>query len=242
MKENQKSYTHAEYVHALKPAIRIAEEVVQEVYNNQIKIVKEQRERIKKTIEEMGGIGTVSFANIRSTSHPELIRRSGIVFGFEEIRYPGQESKQLLEGGVIDREQNRIYNSVGVSEHPLGYKFGLSLKLQEVKDEKENIIPIDINKQDLEKKLKENGLNPSSVRKGISKYRKDFGRGEQIYKVFFIYEFSKEKIDDFRTLPNETAKETIKKDLRDGIGKTLEEAIDCIVDLKKEKYSEIKVA
>ena len=221
--------------------ISLAEEVVGEVYYNQIKIVKEQQKKIEEKMEEMG-IENVSFVNTRSTSHPEFIRRSGLVFGFEEIRYAGQESKQLFEGGVIDRGQNRIYRSVGVSEDPLGYKFGFSVKFPELKDERKNNIPVDINRKDLEKKLKENNLNPYSVRKTITKYRKDFQTAGQIYKVFFIYEISKEKIDGFRTLPNETARETIKNDFGNGIGKTLEDAIDCIVDFKLEKYSKIKVA
>ena len=239
MKENQENQN--KYYKSLNAKIRLAEMVVQEVYFNQIKIVKQQQEYIKKT----GLVENVSFVNITSKSHPEFIRRSGLVFGFQEIRYAGQESKQLFEEGVIDRVQNRIYNSVGVSENPLGYKFGFSVKFPELKDKKGNNIPIDINRKDLEKKLKEDDLNPSSVRKAISKYRKDFQTAEQIYKVFFIYEISKEKIDRFRKLkPTEDKdqREIIKDDFRKGIGKTLEEAIDCIVKFKLEKYSKIKAA
>ena len=225
-----------EYYKSLNAKIPLADMVVEDVYQNQINIVKQQQRDIVNT----GIAQSISFASIvPNNPHVDLVRRNGLVFGLNEIP-GGERNKTYLDAGIYTSEYNKIYNYVGISEKPLGYIFGLSVKFPEIKDEKGNSINLNINTQDLEDKLKENGLTPSLVKEAKPKHQNEYKNFETkpIYQVFFNYAMSEKKIDDFRKMKVEE----IKDDFRKGIGKPLEEAINCIINFKLEKYSKIKIA
>jgi len=221
--ENQNEY----YKSSLNAKIPLAEMVIKEAYNNQINIVKKQQE----IVEKMGFIENVSFINIVPRRGERLMRRNGFVIGLKEI-YVGEESKQLFEAGIYTEEENKIYDSVEVSEKPFGYTFGFSVKFPEKKysividSEKGESVPI--NSENLENKLKEQGLKPSLVKKAQTKYNDEKWDKEQVYQVFFNYAISEKKIDEFRKMKVEE----IKDDFRNGIKKPLEKAIDYIVNLE----------
>ncbi|OIO63617.1 hypothetical protein COY26_00115 [Candidatus Woesearchaeota archaeon CG_4_10_14_0_2_um_filter_33_10] len=231
MEKNQDEYYHS--LNAKKP---LADMVVEEAYKNQIKLIKEEQKEIEVTMKEMG-VENISFFNIEPKRGERLVRRKRFVIGFNEI-YAGEESKQLFDGGVLDEEQNKVYSSVEVSEN--GYTFGLSVKFPQ----KKNSIIIDskkgtsipINSENLENKLKEQGLNPSLVKKAETKYNDGKFEKEPVYQVFFNYPISEGKIESFNNIPPsiEDPKEVIKNDFRIGIREPLEKAIDCIVNLKLE--------
>lgn len=227
MEKNQNEYHRA----LLKAAMPLADTVIEEAYKNQIEIVQKEYNRISN----LPGVSSVSFVNITPNIGEGLFRRNGFVIGLNEIPV-GEESKPLFDAGIYTKEQNDIYSSVGVCEKPLGYTFGFSVKFPKGK----NSIVIDskkgesvpINSENLENKLKEQGLNPSSVKKAQTKYNYEKLEKELIYQILFNYKISKEKIDAFRNLHTKDPKETIKDDFRNGIRKPLEKAIDCIVNLE----------
>jgi len=214
-----------EYYKSLNAKIPLADMVVEEAYQNQIKIVKEQY----KMMSKMPGIETISFVKPVPRSGERLLRRNGFVIGFNEI-LAGQESEQLFEEGILSKEQNDIYNSVKVCKNPWGYTFGFSVELPEKKNsiiidsEKGESIPI--NEKNLENKLREQGLKPSLVRKAQTKYNyeKREDQKETVYQIFFNY-----KAGDFHS---SASVERIKSSFRTGIRKPLEEAINCIVNLE----------
>jgi len=225
MKKNQD-----EYYHSLNAKIPLADMVIKEAYKNQIKIVEDKQKRIEEEKEEMG-VEHISFINTVPAKGERLFRRKGFVIGLNEI-YVSEVSKQLFDGGILNEEQNKIYSSVKVSENPWGYTFGFSVKFPE----KKNSIIIDskkgksipINSENLEKKLKEQDLNPSLVKESETKYNDEKLGKESIYQVFFNYAISEEKIDKFR----EMGVEEIKGDFRIGIREPLEKAINYIVNFK----------
>lgn len=223
MGKNQENQN--EYYKSLNAKIPLADMVVEEAYQNQIKIVEEQYEMMSK----MPGIEAISFVRPVPRSGERLLRRNGFVIGLNEM-YAGERSREFLDAEIYTKEQNDIYNSVEVCENPWGYTFGFSVKFPEGKNsividsEKGESIPI--NSENLENKLREQGLKPSSVKKAQTKYNyeKREDQKETVYQVFFNYEAA--------TFNSFGSVERIKSSFRTGIKEPLEEAINCIVNLE----------
>ncbi|MDD5086242.1 MAG: hypothetical protein PHV16_00655 [Candidatus Nanoarchaeia archaeon] len=216
---------HNENYKALKAAMPLAEEAVKEAYRNQVEIVEKQYQQIKN----MPGISNVSFIRAVPREGEGLLRRNGFVICFNEI-YGGTKDEELKE--ILHGDEYRIFNYIEPSLDPLGYRFGLSIKFPENKknitidSEKGKIIPI--NSKNLESKLRDIGLNPSLVKKSITKYNKEKRSKESIYQVFFNYVISELEIRGFKR----DQLDDLREEFRKGIREPLEDAVNHIVNLE----------
>jgi hypothetical protein len=210
-----------------KGSTLLAEEAVIEAYQNQVRLANEEYEKVRKVQD----IKNISFVRVSPRNGDGLLRRKGFVIGFKEI-YAGNKGESMKGLYVGDKDEYRRFHYAKPSEDPLGYIVGISIKFPE--DKKSIVIDskktVPINSKNLEGKLKDIGLNSFHVKRSITKYNKEKREKEVIYEIFFNYKISEKEIEQIRVTP----KKDLKKKLREGIGKVLEDAVNHIVNFELE--------
>ncbi len=228
----KEKYNEEHYYHLLggddaKGPTHFAEEAVKEAYKTQLNSIKK---KYGKTTNPQG-FSSSSFFRPEPRTGEGLLRIKDFVIGFKEI-YVGNRGEDMKWLYVEDKDEYRIFRYAEPCKNPLGYKFGLSIKFPEGKksivtdSEKDKTIPI--NSKNLENKLRGIGLNPSLVKKSITKYNKEKTKKEDVYEIYFNYELSEDEIEELRML----SKEYNERKFREGISKPLEDAVNYILNLE----------